>query len=131
METPSSVGPPQQRHFYELARVVGSFLGPSSYHFDFFDSVGSVLTVIQQPQQCRPLLERKNRVTRIQQVCMLYVVDPRDRCWILYLSTSSSQRPLGDGPVPSVSQQMLTPDSSPLAARKWALHEGDTTPTKR
>jgi hypothetical protein len=47
------------------------------------------------------------------------------------LSTSSSQRALGDSPVPSASQQMLTPDSSPLAARKWALHEGDTTPTKR
>jgi hypothetical protein len=28
-------------------------------------------------------------------------------------------------------RQMLTPDSSPVAARKWALHEGDTTPTKQ
>ncbi|KAI0274021.1 hypothetical protein BGY98DRAFT_103219 [Russula aff. rugulosa BPL654] len=49
----------------------------------------------------------------------------------VFNSTSSSQRTLGDSPVPSASQQMLTPDSSPLAARKWALHEGDTTPTKR
>lgn len=73
-ETPSSVGSPQQRHFYG---VVGLFLSPSSYHFDLSDSLGAVLIVIQQPQQCRPLLERKNRVTRIQQVRMLYLPDVR------------------------------------------------------
>jgi hypothetical protein len=77
METPSSVGSPQQRHFYDLARVVGHFLGPSSYHFDLSDSLGSVLTVIHQSQQCRPLLERKNRVACIQQVRVLYLVDAR------------------------------------------------------
>ncbi|KAI0283851.1 hypothetical protein BC826DRAFT_973571 [Russula brevipes] len=44
---------------------------------------------------------------------------------------TSPQRPLGDSTIPSVQRQMLTPDSSPVAAHKWALHEGDTTPTKR
>jgi hypothetical protein len=49
-ERPSSVGSPQQTHFYDLATVVGPFLGPSSYHFDLSGSLGSVLTVIHQSQ---------------------------------------------------------------------------------
>jgi hypothetical protein len=60
-------------------------MGPSSSHFDLSDGLDSVLTVIQQSQQCRPLLERKNRVTRIQQVRMLYLLDARDQCRILNL----------------------------------------------
>lgn len=44
---------------------------------------------------------------------------------------TSPQRPLGGGSAALAKRQMLTPDSSPVAARKWALHEGDTTPTKQ
>ncbi|KAH9172831.1 hypothetical protein EDB89DRAFT_1962440 [Lactarius sanguifluus] len=46
-------------------------------------------------------------------------------------SAASPHRPLGDSSIAIAQRQMLTPDSSPVAARKWALHEGDTTPTKQ
>ncbi|KAH9075577.1 hypothetical protein EDB83DRAFT_2350991 [Lactarius deliciosus] len=46
-------------------------------------------------------------------------------------SAASPHRPLGDSSIALAQRQMLTPDSSPVAARKWALHEGDTTPTKQ
>ena len=62
---------------------------------------------------------------------MLCLGDTDAEHFTYLLSMTSPQRPLGDCPIPSASRQMLTPDSSPMAARKWALHEGDTTPTKR
>ncbi|KAI0262476.1 hypothetical protein BC834DRAFT_389859 [Gloeopeniophorella convolvens] len=46
-------------------------------------------------------------------------------------SAATSHRLLGDKAAASAQRQMLTPDSSPMVARRWALHEGDTTPTKK
>lgn len=71
-ETPSGIRSP-------LGKSGWPFLGPSIYYL-IFPRLGSVLTVIQQSRQCRPLLERKPRVTGIQQVRMLYLVDARGRC---------------------------------------------------
>ncbi|KAI0297505.1 hypothetical protein B0F90DRAFT_1819250 [Multifurca ochricompacta] len=45
-------------------------------------------------------------------------------------ATSPCRSP-GESARTSAQRQILTPDSSPVAARKWALHEGDTTPTKK